>query len=60
MENIPEGAEYYYKHTYYQLSNSMYARYFSRVWRDSAMVSNEELKRNGTRINVNETFTRTD
>ena len=51
MNNIPPGAEYYYKHTYYKFGE-MYALYFANgSWRQSASVTNEELALSATKIN---------
>ena len=51
MSNIPTGAEYYYKHTYYKLGD-VYAMYYQNGWRESATLSNERLMHEGTLINV--------
>jgi len=50
--SIPNGAQYYYKHTYYRLGSNKYALYFGKLWSESASVTNQELITNGTRIYV--------
>jgi hypothetical protein len=53
MSNIPNGATFYYQHTYYQFGEC-YARYYNvkkRLWMDSAMFTNWHIELYGIKIN---------
>jgi hypothetical protein len=52
MNDIPAGATYYYRNTYYKFGEC-YARYYfakKDCWRDNATVKNEDLALYGVKI----------
>lgn len=54
LSNVPEGAEWYYRKTYYKSDKFKNVLYLNDEWRMSN-VTIEELKAHGVKINVNGT-----
>lgn len=50
MSHIPEGATYYYKSTYFKVSDTTYTHYYSKMWKESASITNQEVIDNGVKI----------